>query len=119
MSVVDDELIEALIKSKGYDLSVSGDIAHKLEDDNLGVRVFSDGVVEVISCESRKEVTIVMEQADLNYSIKDLFSALVDETVNSVVDAHVNDKGGMNTTKMFKKRLKKELIIAMSKRLNQ
>lgn len=121
MSVINKYLIDALTENIGAELSVSGDIAHMLEeeDDLLGVRVFSHDVCEVAVCESRNEVTIVMGQADLNYSVEQLFSDLMNKTIDSVVASHTNEKGGMNTVKRFKNRLKKQLISEMSNRLKQ
>jgi hypothetical protein len=113
------ELLEILQTYPDHEISVSGDIAHKLDEDDIGVRVFSSDIVEVIVSSHRKEITIVMETADLNFSLATLMGSVISETIDKVVAENTNDKGGMNTTKRFKQRLKKELLISISKRLNQ
>jgi hypothetical protein len=119
MSDVDNDLIDALKECVGYSLAVSGDIGHLLDEDELGVRVFSSSVVEVVPDKSRQEVVIVMAQADLNYTVRELFSTVVNDTVDLVLDKFINEKGGMSATKRFSASLKKELMNGLAGRLKQ
>ena len=113
------ELLDILTDHPDYEVTVSGDIAHKLDEDDIGVRVFSSSIAEVIVAKHRKEITIVMEIADINYSLATLLESSISETIDKVVEENTNEKGGMNTTKRFKKKLKKELLLSISERLKQ
>ena len=113
------ELIEILKEFPDYEITVSGDIAHKLKEDDLGVRVFSESIADISVENHRKEITIVMEIANLNFSLVSLLKSSIDETIENVIDSNTNDKGQINTTKRLKQKLKKEILSSISERLKQ
>lgn len=113
------ELSDILKEFPDYEITVSGDIAHKLPEDDLGVRVFSSSIADIMVENHRKEITIVMEIADLNFSLSQLLKSNIDESIEKIVDLNTNENGGINTTKRLKQQLKREIIKSISQRLNQ
>lgn len=113
------DIAEAILENPNYNISVSGDIAHKLDEDDLGVRVFSSNPVETIVEHHRKEITIVMETADLNFKLAELLEETVGEAINNAVDAYTKPTGELKNTERLKKRLKKDILLRIAGRLNQ